>query len=131
MEGFPLGHVEAPANANDKKLFNKLLKEALGQDMEIDLIAGDSQFESKTLFVVLEKKKIIRIIPWRRLRGRNIPSEELTVKGRIDVEGPDWKRVVYKRLRAKVEGYIARVEARLHYHQFTWKALKTPASTTA
>jgi len=39
------------------------------------------------------------------------------------VEGPEWKRVVYKRLRAKIEGYIGRVKARLHYHQFTWKGL--------
>jgi len=45
------------------------------------------------------------------------------VKGRIDVEGPGWKRLVYKRLRAMVEGYIGRVKARLHYHQFTWKGL--------
>ena len=123
MEGFPLGHVEAPANVNDKKLVEKLLKEALGQDMEVELAAGDSQFESKPLFAVLEQKKITRIIPWRRLMGRRVPAEELRVKGRIDVEGPEWKRVVYKRLRAKVEGYIGRVKARLHYHQFTWKGL--------
>jgi len=77
MEGFPLGHVEAPANVNDKKLVEKLLKEALGQDMEVELAAGDSQFESKPLFAVLEQKKITRIIPWRRLMGRRVPAEEL------------------------------------------------------
>lgn len=124
MEGLPLGHVEAPANVNDKRLVEKLLEEALGEEMEVELIAGDSQFESQPLFAVLEEKKIAHVIPWRRLRRRSIPAEELTVKGRIDVEGPEWKRLVYKRLRAKVEGYIARVKARLHYHQFTWKGLE-------
>jgi hypothetical protein len=39
------------------------------------------------------------------------------------VEGPEWKKLIYKRLRAMVEGYIGRVKTRLHYHQFTWKGL--------
>ena len=71
----------------------------------------------------MEQKKIGRIIPWRRLKRRANPQEELVVTGRIDVEGPEWKRVIYKRLRAMVEGYIGRIKTRLHYHQFTWKGL--------
>lgn len=86
-------------------------------------MAGDSQFESQPLFMVLEGRKIAHIIPWRRLKRRANPPEELVVKGRIDVEGPGWKRLIYKRLRAMVEGYIGRVKARPHYHQFTWKGL--------
>ena len=31
--------------------------------------------------------------------------------------------MVYKRLRAMVEGYIGHVKTRLHYHQFTWQGL--------
>jgi len=123
MEGFPLGHVEAPANRNEKELVEQLLEEVLGEDLEIELVAGDSQFESKPLFTILEGRKMEYLIPWRRLKGRDNPPEELVVQGRIDVEGPEWKRVVYKRLRATVEGYIGRVKTRLHYHQFTWKGL--------
>ncbi len=123
MEGFPLGHVEAPANVNEKEMVEKLLEEALGEDLEVELVAGDSQFESKPLFTVLEERKIEHLIPWRKLKHRVNPPEELVVKGRIDVEGPEWKRAVYKRLRAMVEGYIGRVKTRLHYHQFTWKGL--------
>ena len=123
MEGFPLGHVEAPANVNEKNLVEHLLDEVLGEDIEVELVAGDSQFESKPLFTVLEQKKIGHIIPWRRLKRRANPQEELVVTGRIDVEGPEWKRVIYKRLRAMVEGYIGRIKTRLHYHQFTWKGL--------
>ena len=118
-----MGHVEAPANVNEKNLVEHLLDEVLGEDIEVELVAGDSQFESKPLFAVLEQKKIGRIIPWRRLKRRANPQEELVVTGRIDVEGPEWKRVIYKRLRAMVEGYIGRIKTRLHYHQFTWKGL--------
>ena len=127
MEGFPLGHVEAPANRNEKELVERLLEEVLGEDLEVELVAGDSQFESKPLFTVLEERKIGHLIPWRRLKHRATPPGELVVKGRIDVEGPGWKRLVYKRLRAVVEGYIGRVKTRLHYHQFTWQGLANAA----
>ena len=123
MEGFPLGHVEASANRNEKMLVESLLDEVLGEDFEVELVVGDSQFESQQVFTVLEQKKIGYIIPWRRLKGRVNPPDVLTVKDRIDVEGPEWKRVVYKRLRAMVEGYIGHVKTRLHYHQFTWQGL--------
>jgi len=123
MEGFPLGHVEASANRNEKMLVESLLDEVLGEDFEVELVAGDSQFESQQVFTVLRQKKIGYIIPWRRLKGRVNPLDVLTVKDRIDVEGPEWKRLVYKRLRAMVEGYIGHVKTRLHYHQFTWQGL--------
>ena len=123
MEGFPLGHVEASANRNEKMLVESLLEEVLGEDFEVELVVGDSQFESQQVFTVLEQKKISHLIPWRRLKGRVNPPGVLTVKDRIDVEGPEWKRVAYKRLRAMVEGYIGRVKTRLHYHQFTWQGL--------
>jgi hypothetical protein len=47
----------------------------------------------------------------------------LTVDGRIDVEGPEHKRVVYMRLRALVEGFIGRVKCRLGYGRLTWQGL--------
>jgi len=46
MEGFPFGHVEASANVNEKKLVEKLLDEVLGENFEVELVAGDSQFDS-------------------------------------------------------------------------------------
>jgi hypothetical protein len=47
----------------------------------------------------------------------------LTVKGRIDVEGPEHLRVIYKGLRAKAESLNGRVKARLAYSRLTWQGL--------
>lgn len=33
------------------------------------------------------------------------PPDVLTVRDRIDVEGFDWMRVIYKRIQAVVEGF--------------------------
>jgi hypothetical protein len=46
------------------------------------------------------------------------------VKGRIDVDGPEYLRVVYKRLRAMVESLNERVKSRLDFSQFTWQGLE-------
>ena len=89
IEGFPLGHVEAPLNVNEKQLVDELLLKVLGDSMEVELLAGDSQLESETIFELLDKLKIGHIIAWRRLKGRVNPPEVLSVKDRIDVEGPE------------------------------------------
>ena len=123
MEGFPLGHVEAPANVNEKKLVEPLLDRLLGEDMEVELVAGDSQFESSQVFDALQARKIGNVIVWRRLRGRENPNDVLSVKDRIDVEGPEHLRVIYKGLRAKSESLNGRVKARLAYSRFTWQGL--------
>ena len=123
-EGFPLGHVEASVNVNEKKLVEPLLDRLLGEDFEVELVAGDSQFESKRVFDALEARKIGNVIAWRRLKSRKNPSDVLTVKGRIDVEGPEHLRVVYKRLRAMVESLNGRVKARLAYSRLTWQGLR-------
>ena len=52
VEGFPLGHVEASVNVNEKKLVEPLLDKILGEDIEVELVAGDSQFESAQVFDV-------------------------------------------------------------------------------
>jgi len=44
--GFPLGHVEASANLNEKLLVEPLLDRVLGEDLEVELAVGDSQLES-------------------------------------------------------------------------------------
>ena len=123
IEGFPLGHVEAPANVNEKNLVEPLLDKLLGEDIEVELVAGDSQFESEQVFDALNSRKIGSVIPWRRLKGRENPSDVLSVKDRIDVEGPEYLRVVYKRLRAKSESLNGRVKARLAYSRLTWQGL--------
>jgi hypothetical protein len=46
------------------------------------------------------------------------------VKGRIDVDCPEYLRVVYKRLRAMVESLNERVKSRLDFSQFTWQGLE-------
>ena len=101
IEGFLLGRVEAPLNVNEKQLVEALLLRVLGECNEVELLAADSQFESQITFQLLKSLKIGHIIAWRRLKGRVNPPDVLTVKDRIDVEGPEWMRAVYKRLRAR------------------------------
>lgn len=131
MEGFPLGHVEAPANVNEKEMVEKLLDEVLGEGFEVELVAGDSQLESKRVFKTLEERRVSHIIPWRRLKGRRNPLDVLTVKDRIDVEGPEHKRIIYGRLRAKVESFISTLKNRLGYDNFTWKGLENATIHTS
>ncbi len=42
----------------------------------------------------------------------------------MDMEGPEYNRVTYKRLRALVEGFIGRVKGRLGYGRLTWQGLE-------
>jgi hypothetical protein len=123
IEGFPLGHVEAPLNVNEKQLVEELLLQVLGECIEVELLAADSQFESQGIFQFLDSLKIGHIIAWRQLKRRVNPPDVLSVKDRIDVEGPEWKRVVYKRLRAVVEGFNGRVKSRAAYSRLTWQGL--------
>jgi hypothetical protein len=53
------------------------------------------------------------------MKGRVNPLDVLTVKDCIDVEGPEWKRVIYKRMRAMSESLNGRVKSRLAYSRFT------------
>jgi hypothetical protein len=124
VEGFPLGHVEAPLNVNEKELVEELLARVLGECIEVELLAGDSQFESQAVFDLLGSHKIGSIIAWRRLKGRESPLGVLTVKDRIGVEGPEWMTVVYKRLRALAEGFNGRAKSRLAYERLTWQGLE-------
>ena len=124
VEGHPLGQIEAPANVNGPLLVEPLLDRVLGDDIELELLAGDSGFESSRVFDALDARKVEGLIAWRRMRGRVNPPDVLTVKDRIDVEGPEYKRVVYKRLRAVVEGFIGRVRNRLAYGRLTWQGLE-------
>jgi len=123
IEGFPLGHVEAPANANEKTMVEPLLDRVLGDDIEVELVAGDSQLESQAVFDAVEERKMDNLIAWRRMPGRENPPDVLTVKDRIDVEGPEWKRVAYKRLRAASESLNGRIKSRLAYGRLTWQGL--------
>ena len=124
IEGFPLGHVEAPLNVNEKQLVEALLHKVLGESIEVELLAGDSQLESQALFDLFESLRMSHIIAWRKLKGRENPSDVLTVKDRIDVEGPEWKRGIYKRMRAMSESVNGRVKKRIAYSQFTWQGLE-------
>jgi hypothetical protein len=124
IEGFPLGHEEAPANVNEKELVELLLDRVLGEDLEVELAVGDSQLESQRVFEALESRKVDHIIVWRRMKGRENPPDVLTVKDRIDVEGPEWKRAIYHRLRAKVESLNGRVKNRVAYSRLTWQGLE-------
>jgi len=116
--------VEAPANVNEKELVEELLDRVLGECIEVEFLAADSQFEAGRVFDLLDSLKIGHIIAWRRLKGRENPPDVLTVKDRIDVEGPEWKKAVYKRLLAVVEGFIGRVRSHLAYGRLTWQGLE-------
>jgi hypothetical protein len=123
IEGFPLGHVEASLNVNEKHLVGSLLDKVLGDSIEVELLAGDSQFESQMIFGLLESHKMGQVIPWRRLKRRSNPPEVLSVKARIDVEGPAYLRCVYHRLRAPTEGLIGRAKCRLGFRRLTWQGV--------
>jgi len=64
IEGFPLGHVEASLNVNEKQLVGSLLDRVLGESIEVELVAGDSQFESPQIFGLLESNKMGYVMPW-------------------------------------------------------------------
>ena len=123
IEGFPLGHVEESLNVNEKLLVGRLLDKVLGESIEVELLVGDSQFESQMIFGLLESHQMSHIIPWRRLKRRVNPDTVLSVKDRIDVEGPEHLRCVYHRLRAPTEGFIGRAKSRLGYRRLTWQGL--------
>jgi hypothetical protein len=123
VEGFPLGHVEDSLNVNEKRLVEPLLDKVLGEGIDVELLSADSQFESGELFGVLESRKFLHIIPWRRLKRRVNPSDVLSVKDRIDVEGPMHLRSVYHRLRAPNEGLFGRAKCRLSFSRLTWQGL--------
>ena len=123
IEGFPLGHVEESLNVNEKQLVGPLLEKVLGEDLEVELLVGDSQFESGEVFGLLESRKLDHVIPWRRLKNRVIPPDVLSVKDRIDVEGPEHLRSVYHRLRAPNEGLFGRAKCRLSLSRLTWQGL--------
>ena len=89
IEGFPLGYVEAPLNVNEKQLVEELLTRVLGESLEVELLAADSQFESQAVFDLLESLKMSHVIARRCLKGRENPTVVLTVKDRIDMEGPE------------------------------------------
>ena len=63
------------------------------------------------------------IIARRRMRGKENPSDALTVKDRIGVEGPEWMCTVYKLLRSKAESIMGRVKSRLGFERLTWQGL--------
>ena len=69
IEGFPLGHVEAPANVNEKMLVEPLLDRLLGEDIEVELMAGDSQFESHPTLRRLEYEENKRRHPLETAEG--------------------------------------------------------------
>jgi hypothetical protein len=123
IEGFPLCHVEASLNVNEKLLVGSLLDKVLGESIEVELLAADSQFESHVIFSLLESRQMSHVIPWRRLKRRVNPGTVLSVKARIDVEGPEHLRCVYHRLRAPTEGFIGRAKSRLGYRRLTWQGL--------
>jgi hypothetical protein len=99
------------------------LDRLLGEDIEVELLAGDSQFESEQVSDALSSRKIGGVIPWRRLKGRENPLHVLSVRDRIDVEGPENLRLVYKMLRAKSESLNGRVKARLAFSRLAWEGL--------
>lgn len=113
IEGFPLGYVEAPANVNEKKLVEELRARVLDESLEVELLAADTQLESRQVLDLLESLKIGNIIACSRMNGRVNPPGVLMVRDRIDVGVPNGMRVMYKRLRVVVEVVNGRAKSRL------------------
>jgi hypothetical protein len=51
------------------------------------------------------------------------PPPVLSVKNKIDVEGPEYLRSVYHRLRAPNEGLFGRTKCRFNLGRLTWQGL--------
>ena len=47
---------------NEKELVEELLARVLGESLELELLAADSQFESQSVFDLLESLKIGSVI---------------------------------------------------------------------
>ena len=62
IEGFPLGHIEAPLNMNEKQRVALLLCKFRGESIEVELFAGDDQLESQTVFKLFNSLKICHIV---------------------------------------------------------------------
>src|SRR3989304_6701805 len=73
IEGFPLGDVEGSVKGNGKMLVGPLLDRLVGEDIEVEVAAGESQFESEAGLDSLRSRKISGVIPWRCLKGRENP----------------------------------------------------------
>jgi hypothetical protein len=54
-------------NVNEKELVEELLIRVLGESLEVELLAIDSQFESQAVFDLLESLKISYVISIQRL----------------------------------------------------------------
>ena len=63
--------------------------------------------------------------------GRSRPPGVSTVKNRIQVEGPEHKRVVFGRLLARVKSFISTLKNHLAYNRFTWKGLDNTSIHTS
>ena len=118
-----LGHGEAPLNVNEKQLVGSLLDQVLMESIEVELLAGDSQFKSSQIFGLLESNKISHVIPWRRMRRRVNPPYVHSVKDRIDVEVTEHLRCIHHRLRAPAEDLIGRVKSSLWVQWLTLQGL--------
>ena len=84
---------------NEKRLVEPLLSPVLEECVEVELLAGDSGFESNGVFEALEYLRTAPLVAWRCTRGQENPPNMLTVRDHIDVGCPEWMRAVYERLR--------------------------------
>ncbi len=50
-------------NVNEKQLVEPLLDGVLGDGLEVELVVGDSQFESGEVFSLLDYRKLEQVIP--------------------------------------------------------------------
>ncbi len=62
---------------NESLIVEHLLDRVLEEDIEAELLAGDSGFESHRVFDVLESRKRGNLIAWRRMSGTENPSNVL------------------------------------------------------
>jgi hypothetical protein len=72
----------------------------------VEVLEGDSQFESSELIDAFESCKLEYVTSWKRLKNRDNLPVVLFVKDRIDVEGSEHSRAVYHRLRTPIEGLV-------------------------
>jgi hypothetical protein len=67
-------------DVNEKKLGEPLHEWVFGGDIELELIAADSQFETGELFKFLESYKLEYITLWSWLKGRVNSSDSYLLR---------------------------------------------------
>ena len=91
------------------------MNRVLGEDIEVELLAGDSGFESSRVYEALKARRIAPLIAWRRTTGMDNLADVISERDRID-EGTAHQRLFIK----KAPGFIGGLHRSDEIHAEKW-----------